>query len=347
MGSHVLLSMDEVKQELRRSFSELAIAKLERSWQDANPVTDLAQLKGEWRMQVPDASSKARFRSWMSRHGALLGMKLMSAPEISISPDGRALFRMRVRLGIYEDVVRKPSRFEVVQPSVLRASPGRVTAGRLKVCLPSGNPTNICVTYLDDELMIVRDSDGFADVCWRPGSQHKKQFAREAGVTKTDAVTAMGRGVAEGEAATVQTERAIIESTSQKAACVVSEVVSLEAQLREHQMQLDVDAKLRADLAVTLAALDQEFVDASTGMKAGAADHQSEINRQRQLLQAELHELDRRGNTYKADAAEAERLLGNLLSSARKARSSAFRQQRHGKRFWPWSKAQHNVFRRT
>jgi len=180
--------------------------------------------------------------------------------------------------------------------------------------------------------MIIRDCDGFADVCWRPGSQHTKHLVREAGVAKTGSVTVMPKGtdVAESEAP-VQADRAVFESTSQKAARVVSEVAGLEAQLNEHQKQLKVDAGRRADLAALLAVLDRKLVD--------AADHQSEINRQRQILQAELLELDRRENTYKADAAEVERLLGDLLASATKARSAASRQQRHGNSIWPWRKA--------
>merc|ERR1719273_3054084 len=106
--------MDRTKVELRRCFSESAIAKLEASF--SVDLTDVAQLKGEWHIQVPKMGNNFSLQSWMVRHGAPHGSKrLTSEPEISISPDGRAQFHMWVGYGQGRDEVRNPATFEVIR----------------------------------------------------------------------------------------------------------------------------------------------------------------------------------------------------------------------------------------
>jgi len=263
--SHLLKDVNEAKVELRRLFNESAITRLERSWQDATPVTHVAQLKGEWHIQVPKTGNNFSLQSWMVRHGAPHGSKrLMSEPEISISPDGRAQFHMWVGYGHGSDEVRKPCKFEVIRPNVLRKFPGKVTTVRINVTFPAESPTDFRVTYLDDELMIVRDNSEFVYAYWRLSSRymHRSRAVTQAEVVKGDSERAMHVDAA-GVEETMQAERAVIESAGQRTARVVSAVVGLEEELKEHQMQLDYHAEQREELTAMLAAKDRELVDAS------------------------------------------------------------------------------------
>jgi len=91
---------------------------------------------------------------------------------------------------------------------------------------------------------------------------HRSRPVTETDVVKGDSETAMHVDAAEVEE-TMQAERAVIESASQRAARIVSAVAGLEEKLKEHQMQLDHHAEQREELTAMLAAKDQELVDAS------------------------------------------------------------------------------------
>lgn len=482
--SHMFMSVDSAKEELRLLFSESAIRKLERSWQDAAPVTDLAQLMGVWQLQVPKMG-QCQLRSWMVRHGApLSSVRLKSSPEISISADGHAQFRMQVGYPHGVDEVRKPSNFEIIRPNVLKEFSGKVTTGRISVNFPSGSPTDFRVTYLDDELMIHRDSSGSVAVYWRTESEAVKRASERA----------VRMNIAKSEE-TMQANVTVVDSAGQRAAHVVSAIARLEKELKEHQTQLDQHAEQRLELTAQLADLDRQLVDASTEVDAGsvqlravevlrgqaceqearqkaeqsakaaeleglnsriaylterksaclskiareekreaslreqvliiprafdrssgklhalsnakkemkevqrearalrrdeatlsralqralraheqqeeeakarateqarlevqlqarceelrerkamvssAAHHRAEICRQRNMLLAQLRELDRCDDAYKAEATDVEKLLDDLLTSAKRARSTALCVQRHGNTIWPWDKA--------
>jgi len=107
--------------------------------------------------------------------------------------------------------------------------------------------------------------------------------------------------------------------------------------LEQEQQEAKNRAAEKAQLEERLQALREELSERMAVVSA-AAWHEVEISRQRNILLARLRELDRHDDAYKAQAAEVECLLDDLLVSAKKARRSALSVQRHGNTIWPWGK---------
>jgi len=129
------------------------------------------------------------------------------------------------------------------------------------------------------------------------------------------------------EARVLKREEAISSRALQRAVRAVEQGQE-EAKARAAK-QARVEERLQAQ---------REELSERKAVVSDAADNKSEIIRQRKDILAQLRELDRCDDAYRADATEVECILRDLFASAKKARSAASSLQRHGKTIWPWSK---------
>lgn len=291
MQTHQKADMQRnLKLQLRRFGGQSTAAALEATWQPKGVLVQ-SQLTGVWQMGSPGSGSSEGLltpdwpRLLLNMYaGRFLNMELVTKPEIVISATGEARTRTQLKWGRSKDDVLLLSSLKVVPGGRVLESRRELRSSALSLTLPlPKSERRLRVTYLDGDLMIIRDQYGAVDVLWRQPAPYSdagdsaegeqmvakdlKELEREA-EDAADAVAEQLEAVEvveEEKDAAVEAERAAL---SEKVDQLTANIDELKAGVRQRRQQAGADRAERERLLKEVTNLERDLQAASVDVKA-------------------------------------------------------------------------------